>query len=183
MGQIVNKQQLSAIVGTSERTLTAWQKEKGFPIKSKGARGSSNQYDTEDVIQWMIQRAVGGAEKESSGDRLNRVRADREELNLAKDIGELIPAKETEEALYQVATAIRTNFTAGNSKLKHELDTLYDINLDISILHDHSRNLLTHLSELVEEPGKGDTEWSQGSQAATTNVFGGLGEQVSMVGE
>jgi phage terminase Nu1 subunit (DNA packaging protein) len=182
MGQIVNKQQLAAVLGKSERALTEWQKEAGFPIKSKSARGGSNQYDTEAVIEWMIQRAVGGAEKESSGDRLNRIRADREELNLAKDIGELIPANETKEALYQVTTAIRTNFLSGNSKLKHELDTLYDINLDISILHDHSRNLLTHLSEIAGESEDGDTDWFERICTATPNVIDGLGEQVPLVG-
>ncbi len=183
MGQIVNKQQLAIILGKSERTLTAWQKELGFPIKVDASRGSSNQYDTADVIEWMIQRAVGGQEKESTQDRLNRVRADREELGLAKDIGLLIPADEAEEALHQVAIAIRANFVAGNSKLKYEVDTLYGIDLDIAILHDHARALLTHLAEIVDESEEDDSQWLERLQASAADVVRSVGEQVPVVSE
>lgn len=168
---IVNKGQLSDIVGTSERTLTEWQKEDGFPIEVQSSRGLANQYDTEKVIEWMIQRAVGGAKRESSIDRLNRVRADREELGLAQDIGELVPAKEMEETLLRVTTAIRSNILAGNSKLKTELDTLHDTDIEISILHDHSRAILTHLAELDFESESSDQEGTGGVSPASADVL------------
>lgn len=153
MGKIVNKAQLEEIIGVSQRSLTEWQKEPGFPIEVDAGRGASNQYDTQKVIEWMIQRAVGGQKKESTTERLNRVRAEREELGLAQEIGRLIPAKETEELLTRVATAIRSNVMSGNSRLKLELDTLYETDIDITVLHDHSRGILTSLAELEREPG------------------------------
>ena len=175
MGQIVNKAQLSAIIGKSERTLTEYQKEPGFPIKVNAGRGGSNQYDTEEVIEWLIQRAVGGERKESSLEKLNRVRAQREELGLARDIGELIPAAETREVLIRVATAIRSTLVAGNSKLKAELDTLYDVEIDITLLHEHSRDILSHLAELNVELGDGDTGGAGGIPAAADDGHEGLG--------
>ncbi len=180
MGKIVNKIQLAEIVGVSERSLTEWQKEPGFPIEVDAGRGSSNQYDTQRVIEWMIQRAVGGQKKESTTERLNRVRAEREELALAQEIGLLIPAAETEELLTRVTTAIRSNMMSGNSKLKLELDTLYDTSIDIAVLHDHTREILTHLAELDSELEAGGEEGAVGVSPSTGDVHGGVGEQVSM---
>lgn len=100
MGKIVNKRDLAQIIGVSERTLTEWQRE-GMPMVLASGRGSSNQYDTAAVITWRIAREVNGAEKESQKDRLDRLRGDQIELQMAKEIRELIPAAEIEPALGQ----------------------------------------------------------------------------------
>lgn len=100
MGKIVNKRELSQILGISERTLTEWQRE-GLPVMMKSARGASNQYDTAMVIQWRIAREVHGAAKESPKDRLDRLRGDQVELELAQLRRDLVNIAEIEPALGQ----------------------------------------------------------------------------------
>ncbi|MEG6637363.1 terminase small subunit, partial [Pseudomonas aeruginosa] len=66
-----------------------WQRE-GMPVVSVGlGRGNENEYDTEDVIGWLVQVASLNGKKESVRDRLDRLRADREEIALARDVGEV----------------------------------------------------------------------------------------------
>ncbi|BAK75401.1 phage terminase small subunit gpNu1 [Pseudogulbenkiania sp. NH8B] len=100
MGKIVNKRDLAQIIGVSERTLTEWQRE-GMPMVLASGRGSSNQYDTAAVIAWRIAREVNGAEKESQKDRLDRLRGDQIERQMAVDARELIPSAEIAPALGQ----------------------------------------------------------------------------------
>lgn len=57
MGKLVNKGELSGLLGKSERTLTTWQKN-GMPIEVDGGRGSHNLYDVEHVINWLINREI-----------------------------------------------------------------------------------------------------------------------------
>ncbi len=157
MGKQVNKRELAEIFGISERSFTAYQRDPSFPVAVSGTRGKANTYDTEDVHQWLMDRAVNGARHESSRDRLDRIKGDREELALAKDLEELVPAVSVEARLVQVVLAIRTAVLTGNPKLKTEIDTLYDIDLDIELLNEHSRNQLRQLAGLGEELGSGDS--------------------------
>ena len=145
MARIVNKQDLSEILGISERTLTTHQKA-GMPILVDGVRGSENQYNTAEVIAWLIERAVNG-KRETSRDRLDRVRADREEIGLAKDLDELIPAGELEDAFTAKVIAVKNLLLQGDAKLKTELDALHDIEIDIEFLNDNTRDILTQLSQ------------------------------------
>lgn len=106
MGKIVNKRELAQILGISERSLTEWQRE-GLPMVLNSGRGASNQYDTADVINWRIARAVNGTQQESPKDRLDRLRGDREELELAQLRGTLVSVSEIEPALAQfIADAV-----------------------------------------------------------------------------
>ncbi len=99
MGKQVNKRGLSEILGVSERTLTEWQKE-GMPIMASAElRGQENQYDTEAVVKWYVQRELARAQVMSPRDELDRVRTEREKLQLAKDLRELVPAEDLRPAL------------------------------------------------------------------------------------
>ena len=100
MGKIVNKRELAQILGVSERTLTEWQRE-GMPMVVNAGRGASNQYDSSAVIQWRIAREVNGATKESPKDRLDRLRGDQVELELAQLRRDLVQVAEIEPALGQ----------------------------------------------------------------------------------
>ena len=155
MGKRVNKRELAEIFGISERTFTQYQKDSTFPVAEVGGRGQANTYDTEAVFGWLVGRAVNGAAVESSKERLDRLRGDREELALAKDVEELVPAASVQEQLERVVLAIRTELLNGGSKLKTELDTLYEIDTDIEVLNDHSRSILRHLASLGGQPGEG----------------------------
>lgn len=153
MGQRVNKKTLAEVFGISERTFTAYQKDPSFPIARSGQRGQSNEYDTQDVHEWLVDRAVSGARHESARERLERIKGDREELALAKDLGELVPGELVGARLTQVVLAIRTAVLTGNPKLKTEVDTLYDVDLDIELLNEHSRSILRQLASLGSQSG------------------------------
>lgn len=151
----VNKKALAEIVGISERTLTEYQKDPTFPIDEDNGRGRQNVYETVDVIDWLVQRATG-KKAETSKERLERIKGDREELALAKDLEELVIADQVEGSLSDIVIAIRSDTLNNNAQLKYELDTAYDIDLDIDILHEHSRTILEHLSQIGDQFADGD---------------------------
>ncbi|MCV6589691.1 MAG: terminase small subunit [Marinobacterium sp.] len=147
----VNKKQLADVLGVTERTLTDWQKAPDFPIKEAGGRGRQNIYDTAEVIGWMIRRETGKA-GETSKERLERTRAELNEISIAERTGELVPAAEVERTLDDLFAAVRSGQMSGNHKLKKDIDRLHGIDLDIEVLNAHSREILTHLSGLSSEP-------------------------------
>lgn len=169
MGKRVNKRELAEIFGISERSFTAYQKDLSFPIAKAGGRGQSNEYDTQDVHEWLMDRAVNGARHESARERLERIKGDREELAYAQDIQELVPAMLVGARLEQVVLSIRTGVLTGNPKLKTEIDTLYDIDLDIELLNEHSRSILRQLAGLGDEPGDGNRPGSGEVRTAGEN--------------
>jgi hypothetical protein len=143
---IVNKGQLAEIIGKAENTLTTWQYE-GLPIRSKGGRGSTNQYDTAEVIEWMIQRALAGERSESGRERRDRLEADRLELMIAKETGQLVAASEIEPLWANAILAARNEFLLGTEKLKTIMDSHYGIDCDIDLLNGHIREILARLAE------------------------------------
>jgi phage terminase Nu1 subunit (DNA packaging protein) len=129
MGRIVNKRELSEILGTSERSLTEWQKQ-GLPVLLNAGRGAENQYDTAQVIAWVIARELSRVQAESPKDRLDRIRGDREELALAKDLGEVAPAVMFEQTWADHILAARTELLALPDILASELHALYGVDVD-----------------------------------------------------
>ena len=165
---IVNKKQLAEIFGISERSFTEYQRDPSFPYKASG-RGHENEYDTAAVHNWLVHRATTKSQ-ESAKERLDRLRGDSEELKIAQQIGELVPAADVERRLTDAAVAIRTGLMSGNSKIKNEIDLQYNINLDIEILNNHARHLLTHLSAVEAEPATGDSAQPAESATAAPDV-------------
>lgn len=152
----VNKKQLAEIFGISERTFTEYQRQPSFPIKEDAGRGKTNTYDTEAVFRWLVRREAG-KNTETARERLDRIRASREELAYAKDLEELVPAALVDERLTSAVIAIRSDLLNGNAQLKAELDTEYGTDIDIDILHDHSRQILESLSEISSQPRCSDS--------------------------
>lgn len=167
----VNKRQLSEYFGISERTLTDYQKDSTFPIIQASGRGGSNEYDTVEVFNWLMDRAknaaAAAASRESAQDELIRVKTALAKLNYGKELEELVLSSQVKPALLQVALAIRTELLTGNSKLKAEIDTLYGIDTDIEILNEHSQSALRHLSDLGKESEQVNSGSSQGIRTAT----------------
>ena len=103
MGRAVNKRELSETIGVSERTLTEWQKD-GMPVVEFGeSRGEPNTYDTEAVIRWWIEREVSRRADKSTFDRLNEIKAKREELGYRRDLGEIVMREEIRPAFRRYA--------------------------------------------------------------------------------
>ena len=139
----VNKKALSEILGYSERTITDWQDD-GMPVAYRGDRGESNRYDTSAVIRWLVDREVAKVRKESPKDRLDRLRADQMELNLAQQRGALVNVRQLEPELMQMVGAFRTELLSMADKLKSELDAQYGTNIDSGLIAERVEAALRH---------------------------------------
>lgn len=111
MGRIVNRQELAEILGYSLPTISAWVEE-GCPAVTRGGRGKSFEFDTVDVVKWLLARerqerkeiaaksakvkvADGGAEITIDVARLRHevAKAKSAEIDLSAKIGQLAPVE------------------------------------------------------------------------------------------
>lgn len=156
----VTKAQLAEIVGRDERTLSRWQKQ-GMPVLEVGlGRGNENEYDTVAVIGWIQQQAELKGEKESARDRLDRVRGDREELALAKDLGELVLAEDLIQSFEAMVTEAKVELlNTFPDALAAELSARYGVQIDEQLIRDPIDEILRKLSEYEpddDDPSDGD---------------------------
>lgn len=98
-------------------------------------------------------RAMAAGHRSADGMDLTHERAltervDREikELTLAEKRGQLVNITQLEPELLRQYMAFKAELEARDDKLKDELDTLYGIDVDLSLLSTHTRNALAHLS-------------------------------------
>ncbi|MEN2396939.1 terminase small subunit [Pseudomonas halotolerans] len=157
MGRTVSKAELSEIVGRDERTLTRWQND-GMPVIEFGlGRGNENQYDTEAVIQWLMHQAALNGKKESSRDRLDRVRANREELALAKDLGEVVIAADLIGRFEAMITAAKVELlNSFPDELAEQLSARYGVEVDERLIADPIETILRRLSDYDKDDAQSD---------------------------
>ena len=119
MGKRVNKKELAAILGVTEKTLTSWQKS-GMPIEVAGGRGSRNEYDTQIIIDWivtqrLVKAGVGKGEEAASAfdyqiekARLKHWQATEKELSVRENAKQLLKREELEFKLGQMITSVKS---------------------------------------------------------------------------
>ena len=134
MGKLVAKRELSEIIGVSERTFSEWQKEPGFPFEINGGRGSVNSYDTAKVIQWMVARDIARRVGEKPRDRVDRLKADLLEVDLAERLGQLAPAALFERAWSDHIVAAKTELLSLPLRLVGEIHALHGITVDTDLI-------------------------------------------------
>lgn len=153
---LVNKRQLSEIVGVSERSLTEWQKE-GLPVASyANNRGQANEYESAAVIRWMVQRELERLNKEKPRDRLDRLKADAIELDLKERTGELAPAALFERAWADHILAARTEFLTLPEQLATELSATAGVEIDPDAIASHINKALEKLANYGAEDDADD---------------------------
>ena len=161
MGLKVTKAQLSEIVGRDERTLSRWQND-GMPVEEIGlGRGNENQYDTEAVIGWLVQVASLNGKKESVRDRLDRIKGDREELALAKDLDEVVVLSDFMsrfESMINTAKVELLNTYTQN--IASDLSARYGIDVEIQLIRDPLERILQELANYDpdDDPSDGDSD-------------------------
>lgn len=157
MGKIVNKAELAEILGKSERTLTTWQKN-GLPIASDGERGSSNFYDVEEVIEWMINREIrrlvgdsedpeGAYDYEKERARLTHHQANKVALEEEILRGDLIPAETVAFVQGQMLAAFRAKLLGMPTKLAPRVQFLEGLPELESEIRESVYDALSELSE------------------------------------
>lgn len=148
---LVNKRQLSEIVGVSERSLTEWQKE-GLPVAGYADnRGQANEYDTAAVIRWMVEREIARLNKEKPRDRLDRLKADAIELDIKERIGELAPAALFERAWADHILAARTEFLTMPETIAAELSAVLGVEVDSDLIAVQINRALEKLSNYGDD--------------------------------
>lgn len=170
MGKQVTKAELGEIVGRDERTLSRWQNE-GMPVQEFGlGRGNENRYDTEEVINWLVQVAALNGKKESARDRLDRLRGDREEVALAKDLEEVVVAAEMIERFEAMITAAKLELlNTFPENLATELSARYGVEVDVELIREPIAAILTELSNYDpddDDPSAGDADEPDDPEAA-----------------
>lgn len=170
MGRQVTKAELAEIVGRDERTLSRWQNG-GMPTQEfGGGRGNENLYDTQAVIEWLCHQASLNGKKETSRDRLDRIRADREEMALAKDLEEVVIAAELVErfeAMIQAAKVELLNTLPEN--LAGELSARYGVEVDDQLIREPIEAILRELANYDPDddaPSDGDSDGPEYPEAA-----------------
>ncbi len=131
-------------------------------------------------------RGVASGHKSHDGMDLTRERVltekvDRElkELLLAEKRGQLVNIAQLEPELTQMVVAFRTELLARDDKLKADLDVLYAIDLDLTVLNDHTHDTLQQLARYAPElHGIAAPDGGPGG-AAASHDHDGMGAAIS----
>lgn len=152
MGKTVSKLELAEIIGRDERTLSRWQKD-GMPVIEFGVgRGNENQYDTQLVIEWLMRQAALNGKKESTRDRLDRLRGDREEIALARELGEVVIEAEMVERFEAVITAAKIELlNTFPDEVAATLSARYGVQVDDQLIREPIESILRRLSAYDED--------------------------------
>ena len=148
---IVNKEQLSAILGISTRSLGAWLSS-GIPFISKPSKGEGKewQFDTAAVIKWHINRKVTKLEqhaqkipKSIEEARLRQLiaKGTMAELELGRLQKQLIPIADVEQSFSTILSTFKNQMLSIPSKLSPWLQD--DVR---AILEQEIYDVLTELS-------------------------------------
>lgn len=158
----VTKAQLSEIVGRDERTISRWQNS-GMPVHEVGlGRGNENEYDTVAVIEWLVKVAQQRGAKESARDRLDRIKGDREELALAKDLEELVVAADLINGFEAMLTAAKVELlNTLPDNLASELSARYGVEVDDQLIREPIEAILRKMADYDPDddaPSDGDPD-------------------------
>lgn len=103
-------------------------------------------------ISRLRETAAGHAsidgEYDLNKERVLTERVDRrlKQYQLAEKMGQLVNIEDLQNELTNVFAGFRQELLSRDDKLKTELDTLYGIDVDVSILNEYTYNALQHLS-------------------------------------
>lgn len=131
-------------------------------------------------------RSVASGHRSSDGldltrERVLTERVDRElkELMVAEKRGTLVNVEQLEPELMNMVGAFRAELLARDDKLKADLDALYDIDLDLKLLNEHTHAALAQLARY--EPGSAGTDapFGTGTHTAGTDEHVGVGTSAS----
>jgi hypothetical protein len=169
MGKIVNQAELALLLGKSDVTIWEWQKE-GLPIARQGVRGTEHQYDSAEVIDWLVKRELARAGKgEKASEREARLRGDVLELELQVKRNVLVPFTEVQPTWEGRVLAAAAYMRSRASQLAGDLEAATGIEQKRALLKKADAVFLTHLGvngarmqdeveALLEKLAAGDAE-------------------------
>ena len=109
-----SRTKLADVIGKSEQTIANWLEE-GMPRIAAGGRGVEGEYDTAEVIRWMIAREAGSRDEdgnvivfEAERARLTKEQADKVAMDNALKRGDMVSLSETAQALTTMIVNTKT---------------------------------------------------------------------------
>jgi phage terminase Nu1 subunit (DNA packaging protein) len=146
MGKLVNKTELEQFLGLSHTTLTEYQ-DQGLPIQKKGNRGEENEYDTAEVVKWLVDRALARAGKSKTVLELELLELQVKEQR-AKDAlreGSLVPADRVAPIWENRVLSAAFSLTGRASRLAGILEAAQGIEAKRAILKREDEDFLNKL--------------------------------------
>jgi len=162
-GLALNKRELAEAIDVSERTLSEWQNE-GMPIASLGGPGVDNSYDLAEVVRWACLREIGKRGIQSAFDRLNDIRAKREEINLRRDLGQVVFIPDIRPAIQRFVNDIMATLIGWPEKWAPQLEQTPGVEGKHQVLTD----MVGELRETMGNYEFSATTHPGGDQAAQT---------------
>lgn len=104
---ITGQEVVAEVFRVTPKTIGLWQ-EQGFPVARKGGPHIPSQYCAADCVAWVLERELAKIRTESPKDRLNRLQADKIEMDLMQSRGVLVPVAAIEPHLRAAVIAART---------------------------------------------------------------------------
>lgn len=114
-------------------------------------------------------------------ERVLTERVDRElkQLTVAEKKGLLVNVSQLEPELMQMVGAFKAELLARDDRLKDELDSLYAIDIDLTLLNEHTYAALSQLARYDASSSSIDAQAGSGSTATSENEHDRLGAQSS----
>ena len=157
----VNQVQLSEITGYSVQTLVKWQADEGMPVELDGQGRRGNEYDTAKVFAWFANRAMRRISNETPKDRLDRVKADMIEMQLAEKCEQLVLAADVERVWKSHIIAARIELLALPEQFASEVHSAHQVKVDPQLFRSAIDKALLKLESLeVDDESAEDDESS-----------------------
>lgn len=135
MGKIVNRKDLSDILGVTPQTLGNWLKE-GLPVVQDNGTNAGKLYDCSEVIDWLVSRRAGsnggGVNQKNQEVRLTKERADNLEIKNAILRREYAPISVVSAVLSKVGAQISATLDSLPLNMKRKIPSLTTTDLDIA---------------------------------------------------
>lgn len=162
---IVNKTQLSAIIGKSENWLTDMQKQHDFPIHQRGRGRAGQLYDTAKVIEWMEKRQVANIagnqtliDLDEGKRRKMAAEAGLAELELLKEQGSVIEIEKVADEIGEQLSHFKAKMLSLPSRLSAQIFTAKDIKEVRSILEESINEALNEVRGIGFDDAVGESE-------------------------
>jgi hypothetical protein len=123
--------------------------------------------------------SASGDDMQALKARETQTRIELNELEIAKQSGQLINVSQLEPMLAGLVVAARTEFLGRDDKLKEEIDLLYCIDVDVDLIKKYTEESLEHIAGYATVLYGSDAADTEQSQAAPEDFDDGVGTQVS----
>lgn len=142
-GMLVNKKDLAAIFGISERTFTEYQKDPQFPFVKDGARGEGNQYDSAQVFRYLLSIKEAKSANEQSDLAKAKTRealsnATLKDLQVHEKLGTLILRDDAFQLLADWARYANRQYRQSFDRLTEELNSQFNFEIPPALREKHA---------------------------------------------